>query len=390
MQKTILCLDFNLEKPIQRLRLDGIRRYAKAHGWEVDVESGRDATPDSLPEILARCRPVGCIAECWAGCVHLPPRLFGALPVVHFDPPETAEFRNAATVECDNAAVAAVAFRELSAGLPPSYAVMPFAHPHRWALERVEAFRALCRENGCPCLVFPDSPESEAADGRAARLASWAARLPPHCAIFAVSDLAANEIAGALAAAGRPVPRTAMLVGADAAVDRTSPSDRPAISSVKIDFELAGFLAARLLAEKIESPSAGASPSSGAATFGPLLVERRQTTSGRGRREPHILRAVEMIRREACDGLTAAALAARFRVSRAHFERRFREATGHSVLDEILHVRMENAEILLARRDIAIGTIYFRCGFATGRELRSLFLSRMRVSMRKWRKDHAR
>ena len=97
-----------------------------------------------------------------------------------------------------------------------------------------------------------------------------------------------------------------------------------------------------------------------------------------------------MIRREACDGLTAAALAARFRVSRAHFERRFREATGHSVLDEILHVRMENAEILLSRNDIAIGAIYFRCGFSTDRELRSLFLSRMRVSMRQWRRDHAR
>ena len=390
MQKTILCLDFNPEKPIQRLRLDGIRRYAKAHGWDVDVDSGRDATPDNLSEILAACRPVGCIAECWAGCVHLPPRLFGALPVVHFDPPETAEFRGAATVECDNAAVAAAAFRELSAGLPSSYAVMSVVRPRRWARERVAAFRELCRANGRRCQIFREKPEGEDEGERAARLATWAAALPPHCAIFAVNDVAAHEIARALVAADRAVPRTATLVGADAVNGRFPASDSPSISSVRIDFELAGFLAARLLAEKIENPSAGTQPLSRAATFGALLVERSQTTGGRGRREPHILKAVEMIRREACDGLTAAALAARFRVSRAHFERRFREAMGHSVLDEILHVRMENAEILLSRNDIAIGAIYFRCGFSTDRELRNLFLSRMRVSMRQWRRDHAR
>ena len=390
MQKTILCLDFNLEKPIQRLRLDGVRRYAKAHGWDVDVESGRSATPENLDAILAESRPVGCIAECWAGGVHLPPRLFGAVPVVHFDPPENAEFRGAATVECDNAAVAAAAYRELSAGLPSSYAVMSVVRPRRWARERVAAFRALCRTNGRRCQVFREQPKGEDEGERAARLAAWAAALPPHCAVFAVNDVAAREIARALVAAGRAIPRTATLVGADAVNGRFPASDSPSISSVRIDFELAGFLAARLLAEKIASRVTPQPPPDGGDTFGALLVERRQTTGGRGRREPHILKAVEMIRREACDGLTAAALAARFRVSRAHFERRFREATGHSVLDEILHVRMENAEILLSRNDIAIGAIYSRCGFASDRELRSHFLSRMRVSMRQWRRDHAR
>ena len=45
---------------------------------------------------------------------------------------------------------------------------------------------------------------------------------------------------------------------------------------------------------------------------GPLMVVRRKSTSGRGRHEPRIAEAVAMIRREACEGLTVAALAARF------------------------------------------------------------------------------
>ena len=101
------------------------------------------------------------------------------------------------------------------------------------------------------------------------------------------------------------------------------------------------------------------------------------------------MEAVEVIRRDACTGLTAAALIRRFTCSRRLFEIRFREAMGHSVLDEILHVRLAHAQTLLMRRDIPIGSIAELCGFHTQIELRKLFRSRFRTSLRKWRKDHA-
>ena len=98
-----------------------------------------------------------------------------------------------------------------------------------------------------------------------------------------------------------------------------------------------------------------------------------------------MIEAVETIRREACDGLTAAELAARFPVSRKHFERRFREATGHSVLDEILNIRLEQVQAYLLRRDIAIDAIAGLCGFGSEIELRRLFRRRFRSSMTEWR-----
>ena len=119
---------------------------------------------------------------------------------------------------------------------------------------------------------------------------------------------------------------------------------------MKIDFELSGYLAARMLAERLRGAATPLPP----ASYGPLLVDRRESTRGRGRRDPHILRAVEIIRREACDGLGAAALAARVPGSRKHFERRFREAMGHSVLAEILDVRLDLA--LLALQTTVSGT----------------------------------
>ncbi len=97
------------------------------------------------------------------------------------------------------------------------------------------------------------------------------------------------------------------------------------------------------------------------------------------------MKAVEMIRSEACNGLTATALAARFPVSRKLFELRFREATGHSALNEILHVRMERVFDYLARPDFPISAIADFCGFRSDRELRNLFLARTGTSMRAWR-----
>ena len=125
------------------------------------------------------------------------------------------------------------------------------------------------------------------------------------------------------------------------------------------------------------------------ATVGPLMVTRRDSTRGRGRRKPDILKAVEMIRAEACDGLTAAALAARFPGSRRLFDLRFREAMGHPAHDEILHVRLERALSLLARPEVPIGAIYFQCGFRSEIALHKLFTRRYGLSMRQWRKEHA-
>ncbi len=369
---------------LRRRRLAGIRRCAKAQGWDVSTLPPMEATPERVREELARLRPVGCVAECWLAQFDLPPKLFGAVPVVYFNPPERREWRGAASMECDETAVGQAAFEELSASLPPSYAVVARDQMRSspWARKRIAAFRACCRKAGSECLVFPECNGEDESD-RIARIERWTAALPQHCAIFAVNDSTAAIVANALAEAGRSFPRSVTLMGVDAA---EAPEDgRPAssISSVKLDFELSGYLAAKIIAGKLRVSVSLCE--GGKTVFGPLFVERRQSTRGRGRREPWVLEAVETIRREACDGLTAASLAKRFPVSRKLFELRFREAIGHSVLNEILHVRMERVFDLLARRDFPIDAIADFCGFDSARELRSLFRKRTGSSMREWR-----
>ena len=405
------------KNPVKNMRfLDGMLRFARAIGVEPVRTDG--LSPAALRGLMCSADGViGCVRDAeWPrsvgrGRVSGSPRV----PVVLVDPRATDRSRRDGAVFCDNAAIARAAFRELSAGRPPSFAAVPYWNPSlRWAKERVAAFRALCSAAKRECAVFPPRGV-EPSEARRARLAKWAATLPNHVAVFAVNDFTAVETAIALRSCHRAIPRTATLVGVDGSPERhdIAPSPVP-LSSVNVNFESAGFLAARTLAEIIAARNAktggrlsattaanygracGANdndsslPPTAAASlpvplYGPLMVVRRESTRGRGRREPFVLEAAESIRREACDGLTAAALAARFPVSRKHFERRFREATGHSVLDEILNVRLEQVQAYLLRRDVAIDAISSFCGFGSGIELRRLFHRRFGVSMSEWR-----
>ncbi|MBR4614828.1 MAG: helix-turn-helix domain-containing protein, partial [Kiritimatiellae bacterium] len=295
---------------------------------------------------------------------------------------------------------------ELSDGKPPAYSVVSNTVERRWARERIDAFCACCRGAGfdCPLAVFPeadvprDTPPAKS-------LVSWAASLPPHCAVFAVNDLCAHNVAKALVAAGRPFPRTVTLVGADGveppqAADQTIPA---MVSSVVLDHEMAGYLAAKMIGEEASRRAAEeAEPQSNkenlrastlsaalreSSTFPPLLVARRQSTRGRGRREPRILEAMEMIRREACDGLTAAALAARFPGTRRLFDLRFREAIGQPPLDEILNIRLERAMELLVHADSPISVVASQCGFPSEWEFWHFFRKRTGMPPLRFRRE---
>ena len=361
-------------------KLAGVRRYCASRGWEAVPVPHEKVSPKTLPGILRLHRPVGCVVDGVGRPFDLSPRLFGAVPVsyIGYRRGKTGRFPN---FIFDAAAIAEMALRELSAGRPPCYAVIGHPNPFRWSRRRVRAFRDAVRASGAKCLapfVRPLSP-GESPDDFAARLAPRLAKLPEHCAVFTVDDYTASLVVLAARAARRHIPKSLTLVSVDNFADICEAA-APPISSIQLDFEREGFLAARALEGGME----------GDILIRPLCVVRRKSTSGRGRHESRILEAVEMIRREACDGLTAASLIARMGCSRSLFEMRFREAMGHSVLDEILHVRLERAFTLLAQTDMPIGAIPSFCGFRSYAALDFLFRTRFRMSMREWRKRNGR
>lgn len=378
MEETLLYLYFN-PKPrdrIQELTYAGIRRYAAAVGWKTEVWSR--ARPDGLAAFLKAHHPVaGCVVECSDDNGSLPLRLFGPVPVVYLHARPSLYGTGVARVGIDDEAVARAAFRELAAVRPGSYAVVGDARLFSWSGLRERAFRALAEAAGAECRVFPHVSD---ATRRAARLSSWIARLPPRAAVFAVNDFAAEDVIRAARAAGRSIPRDLALVGVDdnEAVCR---SVSPAVSSIRLDFEREGYMAAQLVGKT----RLGLKGADEAVSVPPLMTVRRDSTGGSGRRDPHVLQAVERIRREACNGLEAAAVIARAPGSKSLFNLRFREATGHSVHDEIEHVRFEKVFTLLAQTDTAIGAIADMCGYRSNIALHKAFRLQTGMSMSAWR-----
>lgn len=173
------------------------------------------------------------------------------------------------------------------------------------------------------------------------RLALWLARLPEHTAVFAASDETAVLVARAARMAQRHIPRSLTLLSVDNIEELCDGADPP-ISSIQLDFEREGFIAAQAMAESISSRrrsrNAFRETAPPTPTIGPLLMARRKSTSGSGRHESWILEAVDMIRSEAC--------------------------------------------ALLSKTDTAIFAIPDFCGFRCYRALDALSHSRFRMGMR--------
>ena len=380
---TILYLHMIESDSCQHAKLAGIRRYAAARGWQAEAYGRFRSRARMVPGILARERPIGCIVEGAGRWDDLPPSLFGRTPVVYVDVLDEAVSGDAPRLVLDPALVARDALRELSATLPSCYAAVGFVRPHEWSRERIRAFAELVRSQGSECRVL-EARRGEGGASYSARIRRWVRTLPRGCAVFAVQGPTARNVGAAAHAAGRSIPRDLALL-CTIGLEKWSIPPPPGVSLVQFDFERIGYLAARMLDEWIHGRRAPRSVE----RMGPLFVVRKESTRGRGRREHRIMEAVEMIRREACDGLTARDLAARFPGSRRLFEMRFREAMGHSVLDEILNVRMEKAFTLLAKTGTAIGAIPALCGFGSDSDLDILFRRRCGMSMRAWRKHNA-
>ncbi len=385
MEPTLLYLSMIAGSPSHERKLAGIRRYCSMRGWKAVPVLREEVSPETLPSILRRHRPVGCIADGVASVAFLRPSLFRGTPVSYIAYPWGIAGRYP-NFHFDSALIATAAFRELASGHPPCFAAVGHPLSWDWSRFRVRWFRKTVVASGARCLTFPGRPTSERESDAAfsCRLVPWLAKLPEHCAVFAACDAVAVLVTRAAASAGRHIPRSLTLLSVDN-FEEVCESATPPVSSLQLDFEREGFIAAKAVAEghaRRESDNRD--------WLGPLMVVRRRSTSGTGRHEQFVLEAIEIIRREACDGLTATGLLKRFPHSRRNFERRFREATGHGIHDEILHVRLEKACTLLSQTDTAIGAIADFCGFRSYWALEDLFRTRFKIGMREWRRRNSR
>jgi LacI family transcriptional regulator len=98
-----------------------------------------------------------------------------------------------------------------------------------------------------------------------------------------------------------------------------------------------------------------------------------------------VVRALELIRTKACEGLSAEQVLSEMKCSRRLAEIRFRQATGHSPLEEIQIRRLERACEMLSSTNNTIEAIAAMCGYSSAVFLQKLFRRHIGITPREWR-----
>ena len=359
-------------------RLEGIHRYARGRDWHVQVVE-RAFHKVNVKRQLDYWQPVGVIAECGSGASELNAEAFGAVPTVYFDA-DRAVHGPGCYVALDSAKVGALAAEHLLSLDLPHYAFAAFRMPLFWARERCEAFvEAVQRSRGCGVSVF-DPGREQVSDVRQHAMEEWVRSLPRPCGVFAANDYVGEEIANICARMGISVPGDIAILGVDDD-EQICENTMPTLSSIAPDFAHGGYLAAEMLGRLVD----GDGPRKTLLRYEPVSVVVRQSTRNIASSCERIADAVEMIRRRACEGISAKDVTSYIGVPRRTAEMQFRAATGRSIHQEIDEVRFAKVFALLKNPRQTLDAIPDLCGFSTCVALRKAFKLRTGLSMREWR-----
>ena len=359
-------------------RLEGIHRYARGRDWHVQVVE-RAFHKVNVKRQLDYWQPVGVIAECGSGASELNAEAFGAVPTVYFDA-DRAVHGPGCYVALDSAKVGALAAEHLLSLDLPHYAFAAFRLPLFWARERCEAFvEAVQRSRRCGVSVF-DPGREQVSDVRQQAMEEWVRSLPRPCGVFAANDYVGEEIANICARMGISVPGDIAILGVDDD-EQICENTMPTLSSIAPDFAHGGYLAAEMLGRLVD----GDGPRNAFLRYEPGTVVVRQSTRHIAGSCERIADAVEMIRRRACEGISAKDVASYIGVPRRTAEMQFRAATGRSIHQEIDEVRFAKVFALLKNPRQTLDAIPDLCGFSTCVALRKAFKLRTGLSMREWR-----
>ena len=162
----------------------------------------------------------------------------------------------------------------------------------------------------------------------------------------------------------------------------------PSITSIATNHIGVGYEAARLLADRLAGR--GRRHRVMAVTVPPLGVVLRRSTDCLAIDDAEVVAALRLIRSRAPDRLTIDEIAAEVGTSRSTLVRRFRALVGHGVHDEIMRVRVREAQRLLAESDLTILAIARQCGFEYQEHLGRVFRQRLGISPARYRRTARR
>lgn len=362
--------------------LDGVHEFLHGTDWNVQTFDF-DGKPFPVSNLIRFWSPAGCIVEGSGNGIttrSIPARDFGKTPVVYLGCDSALTPAHATCIIHDAQATADLAARELLMRTGIRQFAFVGLQGHAWSRRRHEAFVRALRLNG-KSVVSTDLPSPVARNRKEAdRLKHWLLALDKPCGLLAADDVIAATVLAIARISGISVPDELAVVGVD---DNESICTRtePSLTSVRPDFRQGGRFAARLLARKILKARNVPSET----LFAISGLSRRGSTRITLRTDAEVAAALERIHAPGGAHLTPKDVLGTFTCSRRNAETRFRLATGRSVLEELLDVRMSLAKDLLVQTDLPVSAVVERCGYKSAARFIRVFRYSTGLTPLKWR-----
>ena len=372
---------------INRDRVQGILRYERLFGpWRLHIVEGkrfeqpvRDVASLGVSGILSGTT----LTEL------LPAVMRTHVPIVFFDAQQpykhgTQAFLKYSTVTCDNQAIGRLGAEFLLKQGFSHFAYVADIWNSLWSQGREESFRERLEQTESSCAVYQvASPEARNDWGIDQKtLAKWLKELPKPIGILAASDSRGRQILDTCQLAGIGVPDEVAVLGIDND-ELICSATNPPMSSILRDTEGSGYLAAELLDRMMRRKTRKKET----LQYGPIEVVERLSTERLQFADRLAVKAMEFIRLNSGIGMNVSDVIKRLGVSRRLAETRFRQATGHSLHEEIQKARIEQVCRLLRETDLSIGRITDQCGFITESYLGLIFRRHHQMSMREYRRS---
>jgi LacI family transcriptional regulator len=354
--RPVVALLVETSNAFSRELLHGVRDWMRAHGsWAIHLsEQGRGNQP---PSWLRSWRGNGIIARIENETIASAVRACG-LPTVNVSASGLGpEFP---AVISDSAAIAEQAATHL---LERGLRHFGYCGDARftWSQRHGDNFVTALRHRGHTCSVFP-AATGDAADWRReqAKLARWLKSLPKPVGVMACYDIRGQQVLDVCRALGLRVPEDVAVIGQHNDELLCELCDPP-LSSVIPNARRAGSEAAALLDRLMR----GRAVTRKRIEVPPIGIATRQSTDLVAVEDERLARAMRFIREHAHEVIGVEEIARAAGMSRSLLERKFREAFGRSPWDQVMQLRLRQAEQLLSQTRLSIAEIAERTGFGT-------------------------
>ena len=248
------------------------------------------------------------------------------------------------------------------------------------------AYEAYLAQAGLRCHHFaPLTPplKSSFTQYMMQHLAQWLQHLPKPVLIYTMDEYHALPVIGQCQQLGLAVPEQVAVIacGNDPMVRRMA---EVPLAGVDLNGRAVGFAAATMLTQLMR----GETPTQRVLTVPPAGLDIQRSADIFAVANADLAQTLKLIHDHACDPLNVPGILKHVPVTRRWLERQFRTVLGHSIHDEIMRVRMEQAAHLLRATDLAIWQISERCGFKQEHHFTSSFRAHWQLTPIHYRRQH--